>query len=104
MAVASSAIPVSWRNHNFCGARSGAQDSRFSGDNAFPDRSFKDFSSQSVGPAIAAAGPGNIMVVMRETKTGLPLSMLHPVTVRPGYVHVINLYPASRDQFADLPK
>ena len=69
-----------------------------------PDVTLEEFSSRGFGPAAANVAPGDIMVVMRDTKTRLPLSVLRPVTIRAGYVHTIHMRPASSEQLARMPE
>jgi hypothetical protein len=73
-------------------------------DSGFPDVNLTDFSSATVAPAVTSAAPGDIMIVVRDTKTRLPLSVMRPVTIRAGHVHTIHLMPASKDELANLPK
>jgi hypothetical protein len=75
----------------------------YPGDNALPDRTREEFSSSSLGSAAAYADPGDVMVVMRDTNTRLPLGVLRPITIRAGFVHMIALYPAPAGELEDLP-
>jgi hypothetical protein len=69
-----------------------------------PDVTLTDFTPSSQAFATARAAPGDIMIVMRDTKTRLPLSVLRPVSMRAGYIHQILIFPASTAELGDLPR
>lgn len=77
---------------------------RYPNDNGVLDVTVTDYSSRSGFPAQTLVPPGDFMIVVRDTKTRLPISVLRHVTVRAGYVQYFFMYPASRKQLAELPK
>jgi hypothetical protein len=69
----------------------------------FPDPSRKAFSLGTFVPASARADPGDVMLIMRDATTRVPLSVLRPLTVRKGHVHQVYMFPASTAELADIP-
>lgn len=72
-------------------------------DDGLADVTISDYSSRSSGAAVASVPPGEVMAVMRDTKTRLPVSVLRPINARAGYQHYVFLFPASKAQLAMLP-
>jgi hypothetical protein len=92
------------RGDGLLGSAGGHAYVTYAHDDSVLDVTVTDYSSRSGVPAQTLAPPGDFMIVVRDTKTRLPISVLRPVTVRAGYLQYFFMYPASRKQLAQLPK
>jgi hypothetical protein len=73
-------------------------------DNGIPGLTLKDFSSRGLSIAFAFLPPGRVTVVLRDTETQSPVSVIGPLYVRAGYFRDPLIFPASRLQLARLPR
>lgn len=74
----------------------------YSDANALPDPTL----TQSFGILAFVIGVpiGEIMVVVRDAESQKPISVLRSVYTRPGYAHVLSMFPASKSELARLPE
>jgi hypothetical protein len=75
----------------------------YPGSTGAPDPTQTQFSSNSAAPAWTVLALRDFMFVARDVSTQRPISVLGPVTVRPGSLR-LGLTPASAAQLATLPE
>ena len=69
-----------------------------------PDPSVREFRPWSFNAAEVALPPGEVMLVVRDTQTGRPVSVMQHAEIRAGYENSVLMFPASKRQLAELPE
>lgn len=74
----------------------------YSDANALPDPTLTQ--TDGILAFVIGVPIGEIMVIVRDAESHKPISVLRSVYVRPGYAHVLGMFPASKSELARLPE
>jgi hypothetical protein len=75
----------------------------YADDMGLPDATLKEFQGLSRAPATVVLPPGDFMLIVRDTRSQRPVSVLQHLDIRAGHENRVVMFPASQEQLAALP-